>query len=101
MIQDVRTYKGQQYKCLAVASYLRKDGTAGQMASWETNCSCCGLSFECKAPWDGAKFAPSRRCYDCRQPGLPVTAEELAEAEAIVRARAVRAEQRRQAEEAR
>jgi hypothetical protein len=69
-MNEVRMYRGQQYECVGVVDYTRKDGGASKLQVWESRCAECGEPFLFKLPATST-FSPSRRCFYDRKPGKP------------------------------
>ena len=68
-IGETREHKGQEYLCLAVSPYTRRDGTQSLLLVWESKCAECGDTFAFKTP-NRERFEPNRRCQAHRKPGL-------------------------------
>jgi hypothetical protein len=72
VIGEVRSYRGQSYRCEAVEHYRRRDGATIELAVWRSHCTTCRASFTLKTPALSKKFVPSRRCPIHRRPGVRV-----------------------------
>ena len=71
-----RTYSGQEYTCVGVEPYRRRDGTETMLLVWQSHCAKCGEPFQCRTPVAAKVFAPSRRCGEHKQPGKRVRARK-------------------------
>lgn len=80
-VGSFKIFHGQRYECMSVKPYIRKDGVAVLLASWQSHCATCGQPFEFDMTvetWDRETFTgPTRRCKEHRQPGLKVRHEAL------------------------
>jgi hypothetical protein len=67
-------HDGQEYRCVGLEPFTRRDGSAVRLFAWRSECPTCGKPFECRTI-EGAKFTPTRRCDECTRPGLTVRRE--------------------------
>ena len=65
-------YRGQHYRCEAIAPYTRKDGKPSALAIIASECAKCGEPFTMTLPAAVEKFMPNRRCKLHKRPGIKV-----------------------------
>jgi hypothetical protein len=65
--------RGQRYVCVGHREYETHDGRWLNMLVLETDCPDCGIDFRLLATQTNARRRQlTRRCEDCRRPGVPV-----------------------------
>jgi hypothetical protein len=65
-------FRGQLYRRIAIELYIRADGSATQLATWESQCPVCGEPFTIQTTRLHRLREPNRRCPQHRRPGSPV-----------------------------
>lgn len=69
-------FSGQRYRPLGVRDHVKLDGSATKLIDWQTACPGCGTVFSLST---GLSFNwPTRRCQDCKRPGVKVKPGVLA-----------------------
>lgn len=69
-------FSGQRYRPLGVRDHVKFDGNAAKLIDWQTTCPGCGKIFTLST---GLSFNwPTRRCQDCKRPGVKVKPGVLA-----------------------
>ena len=67
-MRKLKIYLGQIYLDCGIEE---REGKL--LRRWRSRCADCGKSFSLgTSAAEGAKFAPNRRCSDCRKPGIKV-----------------------------
>lgn len=61
-VGDIRTYRGQRYKCVAVDPHTRQDGDQTMLATFRSHCADCDMLFDFRTSQYYTDFQPNRRC---------------------------------------
>lgn len=61
-VGNTYTHKRQNYLCVGLEPYVRRDGAGIELALLKTQCARCGLSFTFKLRAEAEKFQPNRNC---------------------------------------
>jgi hypothetical protein len=69
-------YRGQRYRRIGIKDHIRANGTATQVAVWQSQCPACGEMFEFFSSRTTRLQNPNRRCARHRAPGRRVVFDQ-------------------------